>query len=79
MTTNFEEDPNGPLFPELKEMFKDADYIACPGQINAWDNEDPVKAIKKTGRKQLVIAGIVTEVCVAFPVLSALKQVMKYL
>lgn len=74
MTTSFEEGPNGPLFPELKEMFKDADYIARPGQINAWDNEDFVKAIKKTGRKQLVIAGIVTEVCVAFPVLSALKQ-----
>ncbi|KPA87018.1 hypothetical protein PF66_06448, partial [Pseudomonas asplenii] len=29
-------------------------YIARPGQINAWDNEDFVKAIKATGRKQLV-------------------------
>jgi nicotinamidase-related amidase len=41
-----------------------------PGQINAWDNEDFVKAIKATGRKQLIIAGVVTDVCVAFPTLS---------
>jgi nicotinamidase-related amidase len=51
--------------PELKELFPDAPYIARPGQINAWDNEDFVKAIKATGKKQLIIAGVVTEVCVA--------------
>lgn len=55
-------------------MFPDAPYIARPGQINAWDNEDFVKAIKATGKKQLLIAGIVTEVCVAFPALSALEE-----
>ncbi|WP_273826494.1 isochorismatase family protein, partial [Pseudomonas asplenii] len=49
-------------------------YIARPGQINAWDNEDFVKAIKATGRKQLIIAGVVTDVCVAFPTLSALAE-----
>ncbi|SFI52894.1 isochorismate family cysteine hydrolase YcaC [Nitrosomonas sp. Nm34] len=74
LTTSFEESPNGPLVPELKQTFPDAPYIARPGQINAWDNEDFVKAVKQTGRKQLIIAGVVTEVCVAFPVLSALKE-----
>jgi nicotinamidase-related amidase len=49
-------------------------YVARPGQINAWDNEDFVKAIKATGKKQLIIAGVVTEVCVAFPALSALAE-----
>ena len=58
------------LIPE----FPDAPYIARPGQINAWDNEDFVKAIKDTGKKQLIIAGIVTEVCVAFPALSAREE-----
>jgi len=71
LTTSFENGPNGPLVPELKEMFPDAPYIARPGQINAWDNEDFVKA---TGKKQLIVAGVVTEVCVAFPVLSALAE-----
>jgi len=73
LTTSFENGPNGPLVPELKEMFPDAPYIPRPGQINAWDNEDFVKAVKDTGRQQLIIAGVVTDVCVAFPTLSALE------
>jgi nicotinamidase-related amidase len=73
LTTSFEQGPNGPLVPELKEMFPNAPFIARPGQINAWDNEDFVKAVRATGRKQLLIAGIVTEVCVAFPALSAVE------
>lgn len=73
LTTSFENGPNGPLVPELKEAFPDAPYIARPGQINAWDNEEFVKAVKATGKKQLLIAGVVTEVCVAFPALSAIE------
>lgn len=74
LTTSFETGPNGPLMPELKEMFPEAPFIPRPGQINAWDNEDFVKAVRGTGRRQLIIAGVVTDVCVAFPTLSALKE-----
>jgi len=74
LTTSFEDGPNGPLVPELRKLFPDAPYIARPGQINAWDNEDFVKAVKATGKKQLIIAGVVTEVCVAFPALSAIEE-----
>lgn len=74
LTTSFEDGPNGPLVPELKATFPDAPFIPRPGQINAWDNEAFVAAVKATGRRQLVIAGVVTEVCVAFPALSALAE-----
>ncbi|HEY3045998.1 MAG TPA: isochorismate family cysteine hydrolase YcaC [Polaromonas sp.] len=74
LTTSFEDGPNGPLVPELKQTLPDAAFIPRPGQINAWDNEDFVKTVKATGRKQLIIAGVVTEVCVAFPALSALAE-----
>ncbi|GHC80553.1 isochorismate family cysteine hydrolase YcaC [Limoniibacter endophyticus] len=74
LTTSFEDGPNGPLLPELKEIFPESPFIPRPGQINAWDNEDFVKAVKATGRKQLIIAGVVTEVCVAFPALSAIAE-----
>lgn len=74
LTTSFETGPNGPLVPELKEIFPDAPYIARPGQINAWDNDEFLAAVKATGKKQLIIAGVVTEVCVAFPALSALEE-----
>lgn len=74
LTTSFEQGPNGPLVPELLELFPEAPYIARPGQINAWDNQDFVAAIKATGRKQLIIAGVVTDVCVAFPALAAIAE-----
>ncbi len=74
LTTSFEDGPNGPLVPELKQKFPKAPYIARPGQINAWDNDDFVQAVKATGKKQLIIAGVVTEVCVAFPALSAIQE-----
>ena len=74
LTTSFEEGPNGPLVPELKATFPDAPYIPRPGQINAWDNEDFRNAVKATGRKQLIVAGVVTDVCVAFPTLSAIEE-----
>ena len=74
LTTSFEDGPNGPLVPELRQIFPDAPYIPRPGQINAWDNEDFAKAVRATGKKQLLIAGVVTEVCVAFPALSAIEE-----
>jgi len=73
LTTSFEDGPNGPMVPELKAMFPKAPYIPRPGQINAWDNEDFVRAVQETKRKQLIIAGVVTDVCVAFPALSAVE------
>ncbi|KAI9473488.1 MAG: Isochorismatase-like protein [Benjaminiella poitrasii] len=73
LTTSREDGPNGPMLPELRNLFPDAPLIARPGQINAWDNEDFVKAVKKTGKKQLIISGIVTDVCVSFVSLSAKK------
>ena len=71
LTTSFEDGPNGPLMPELTELFPDAPCMGRPREINAWDNDDFVSAVKATGKNQLIIAGIVTEVCVAFPALSA--------
>ena len=74
LTTSFDQGPNGPIVPELKEQFPDAPFIARPGQINAWDNEDFVAAVKATGRNQLIMAGVVTDVCVTFPALSAIEE-----
>lgn len=74
LTTSFETGPNGPLMPELKAKFPEAPYVARPGQINAWDNQDFVAAVRATGKHQLIVAGIVTEVCVAFPALSAIAE-----
>lgn len=73
LTTSFDDGPNGPIVPEIEERFPDAPFVHRPGQINAWDNEDFVNAVKATGRKQLILAGVVTDVCVAFVALSAIE------
>ena len=73
ITTSFDEGPNGPIVPEIVERHPDAPFIHRPGQINAWDNEDFVAAVEATGRKQLIVAGVVTDVCVGFVTLSAIE------
>jgi nicotinamidase-related amidase len=72
LTSSAPTGPNGPFLPELVQMFPDAPLINRPGQINAWENSDFVDAIKKTGRKKIVMSGITTDVCVVFAALSAL-------
>ncbi|MCG3129582.1 MAG: hypothetical protein FLDDKLPJ_00316 [Phycisphaerae bacterium] len=72
ITTSAETGPNGPFLPEVLALLPDAPLISRPGQINAWENADFVEAIKKTGRKKIVMSGITTDVCVAFATLSAL-------
>ena len=77
LTTSFETGPNGPIMPELKERFPKVPYIPRPGQINAWDNEDFVEAVQQTERRQLIVAGVVTDVCVAFPTLCVSRTAIK--
>jgi nicotinamidase-related amidase len=63
--------PNGPLIPEIQQGAPHAIYVPRKGEVNAWDNQDFVDAVRKTGRKTLVMAGIWTSVCVMFPALDA--------
>lgn len=72
LTTSAADGPNGPKLPEVVALLPDAPMISRPGQINAWSNEDFVRAIEATGRKKIVMSGITTDVCVAFAALSAL-------
>src|SRR5918912_2475335 len=62
---------NGPLMPEIHQYAPHAVYVARKGEVNAWDNEDFVKAVRATGKKTLIMAGVWTSVCVMFPALDA--------
>lgn len=73
ITTSAESGPNGPFLPEVRAILPDARLVSRPGEINAWDNQDFVNAVKATGRKKLIVAGVSTEVCVAFVALSAAR------
>src|SRR5574341_319616 len=63
--------PNGPLMPEIHQFAPHAVFVPRKGEVNAWDNEDFVKAVRATGRKTLIMAGVWTSVCVMFPALDA--------
>lgn len=42
--------------------------------MNSWEDPDFRAEVERTGRKKLIIAGLWTEVCVAFPTLDALRE-----
>lgn len=64
--------PNGPLMPELVEMFPGNEIIDRT-LINSWHDPAFVGAVQRTGRKKLIMAAISTDVCLTFPAISAVK------
>jgi nicotinamidase-related amidase len=58
---------------ELKEIFPNEEEIDRTS-LNAWEDEDFLLAVKRTGRRKIVMAGLWTEVCVAFPAINALED-----
>ncbi len=42
--------------------------------LNAWEDEEFFEAVKRTGRKKIIMSGLWTEVCVTYPTLDALKD-----
>jgi nicotinamidase-related amidase len=63
----------GFLFPQITDVFPGQDVIDRTF-INTWEDQTVVDAVKATGRKQLIMAGLWTEVCVAMPAIQALGE-----
>jgi nicotinamidase-related amidase len=63
--------PNGPLMPEIHQFAPAATYVARKGEISVWENADFVRTVRATGKKTLIIAGVWTSVCLAFPAIQA--------
>ena len=69
-------DIQGPLFPELQDILPDAfaARIQRAGTVDSMADPDFAAAVAATGRKKLIIAGLLTEVCVVYPALSAIED-----
>ena len=74
ITTSASDGPNGPLLNSITEVLPNAPIVHRPGQINAWDCEEFVESVKKLGRKKLILAGVSTDVCLAFAAVAAIKN-----
>ncbi len=62
---------SGYIWPQLQAQFPDQQPIER-SSMNSWDDPNFVAAIKATGRKKILLAGLWTQVCVTFPALQAI-------
>ena len=72
-TVNVAANGQQPTIPELREVLSDSVEIDRT-QINSWEDADFRQAVEATGRKNLVMTALWTEVCLAFPALDALRE-----
>jgi nicotinamidase-related amidase len=64
---------SGSLFPSLQAAIPEVKPIERRN-MNAWEDDAVRNAVLATKRKRLLIAGLLTEACVSFPVLSAIED-----
>ncbi len=66
----------GPLMPELQEILPEAfaARIQRHGVVNAWDDEAFASACRATGKRNFVMAGVTTDICMVMPAISALQE-----
>lgn len=76
LTSSMEEYAQGPLLSELETILpaEFAARIKRVGIVNAMDDENFAAAVKTTGRKKLIIAGVTNDVCTVFPALSLVRD-----
>lgn len=64
---------SGPMFGALRKEFPDLTPVDRRS-MNAWEDDAVRSMIERTGRKVLIVAGLLTEACVSFPALHALAE-----
>jgi nicotinamidase-related amidase len=76
LTSSLEEQAQGPLMPELQEILPEAFAARVKrfGVVDAMDDENFAAAVKATGRRNLIMAGITTDVCIVYPAITAVQQ-----
>jgi nicotinamidase-related amidase len=76
LTSSQEENVQGPLMPELKEILPEAfeKRIKRAGIVNAWNDATFKKAVEDTKRKNIIMAGVTTDVCLVYPAIDACRE-----
>ena len=64
---------SGNMWPQIQAIFPKQTPIER-STMNAWDDENFVAAVTKSGRKKIVLAGLWTETCVTLPTIQALHD-----
>ncbi|MGR3742056.1 isochorismatase family protein [Companilactobacillus sp. DQM5] len=72
-TVNVASGQNQDTIPGIRNLIPDVKSYDRT-TINSWEDVEFKEAVKATGRKKLIIAGLWTEACLTFPALDALKE-----
>ena len=72
-TVNVKTGKNAPTIHQLTEVLGGLDALDRT-TINAWEDNEFVRAVKATGRRKLIMTALWTEACLAFPTLDALRE-----
>jgi nicotinamidase-related amidase len=64
---------SGNMWPQIQAVFPKQTPIERT-TMNSWDDDNFVAAVKKSGRKRIVLAGLWTETCVALPTVQAIHD-----
>lgn len=64
---------SGPMWPQLLDVFPDQEPIERTG-MNSWDTLAFREAIRATGKKNIIMSGLWTEVCIAWPTLNMINE-----
>jgi nicotinamidase-related amidase len=75
LTSSQEENVQGSLLPELKDIVPEAfaTRVKRAGIVNAWTDLNFEQAVTAKGRKNLIMAGVTTSVCLVFPAIDAVQ------
>lgn len=76
LTSSMEEYAQGPLVSELQTSLPQAfeQRIKRMGIVNAMDDANFAAAVKATGRKKLIVAGVTNDVCTVYPVMTLIDM-----
>ena len=76
LTASQEDRIQGPLLPELATILPEAfaARVKREGVVNAWADPAFKAAVEATGRRNLIMAGVTTDVCLVFPAIDAVAE-----
>jgi nicotinamidase-related amidase len=73
LSTVESKDFSGNMWPQIQAVFPKHIPIERT-TMNSWDDDNFVAAVKKSGRKKIVLSGLWTETCVALPTVQAIHD-----
>ena len=69
---------SGYIWPQLLDVFPGQPVVER-SSMNSWDSQEFRKAIEATGRKNIIMTGLWTEVCITWPTIEMLGPVTTFM